>query len=91
MPEAMQLKEKAAWKANRVYVNKDAQKVIILEPGKEYTREDGSKAVGYNAKEVYDISQTSAAGKKSGAGSKIHARACGGSGRCKSCSLCPRC
>ena len=63
MPEAMQLKEKAAWKANRVYVNKDAQKVIILEPGKEYTREDGSKAVGYNAKIVYDISETSAAGK----------------------------
>lgn len=64
MPEAMQLKEKAAWKANRVYVNKDAQKVIILEPGKEYTREDGSKAVGYNAKEVYDISQTSARGQE---------------------------
>ena len=63
MPEATQLKEKAAWKANRVYVNKDARKVIILEPGKEYTREDGSKAVGYNAKEVYDISQTSAAGR----------------------------
>ena len=63
MPEATQLKEKAAWKANRVYVNKDARKVIILEPGKEYTRDDGSKAVGYNAKEVYDISQTSAAGR----------------------------
>jgi len=60
MPEATQLKEKAAWKSNRVYVNKDAQKVIILEPSKEYTREDGSKAVGYNAKEVYDISETSA-------------------------------
>ena len=60
MPEATQLKEKAAWKQNRVYVNKDAQKVVILEPNKEYTREDGSKAVGYNAKEVYDISETSA-------------------------------
>ena len=60
MPEATQLKEKAAWKQSRVYVNKDAQKVIILEPSKEYTREDGSKAVGYNAKEVYDISETSA-------------------------------
>lgn len=60
MPEATQLKEKAAWKSSRVYVNKDAQKVIILEPSKEYTRDDGSKAVGYNAKEVYDISQTSA-------------------------------
>ena len=60
MPEATQLKEKAAWKQSRVYVNKDAQKIVILEPSKEYTREDGSKAVGYNAKEVYDISETSA-------------------------------
>ena len=60
MPEATQLKEYSKWKANRVYVNKDAQKIIILEPSKEYTRGDGSKAVGYNAKEVYDISETSA-------------------------------
>ena len=60
MPEATQLKERAAWKQSRVYVNKDAQKVVILEPGKEYTREDGSKAVGYNAKEVFDVSETSA-------------------------------
>ena len=60
MPEAAQLKDKASWKQSRVYVNKDAQKITILEPSKEYTREDGSKAVGYNAKEVYDISETSA-------------------------------
>jgi len=60
MPEATQLKERAAWKQSRVYVNKDAQKIVILEPGKEYTREDGSKAVGYNAKEVFDVSETSA-------------------------------
>lgn len=60
MPEATQLKEKAAWKQSRVYVNKDAKKVVILEPSKEYTSDDGSKAVGYNAKEVYDISETSA-------------------------------
>ena len=38
MPEATQLKEYSKWKANRVYVNKDAQKIIILEPSKEYTR-----------------------------------------------------
>ena len=60
MPEASQLKDKAGWKANRVYVNKDAQKIIILEPSKEYTRDDGTKAVSYNAKAVYDISETSA-------------------------------
>ena len=60
MPEATQLKDYGSWKQSRVYVDKDAQKVTILEPGKEYQRDDGSKAVGYNAKVVYDISQTSA-------------------------------
>lgn len=43
MSEATSLKDKNAWKQSRVYVNKDAQKVIILEPGKEYTREDGTR------------------------------------------------
>ena len=66
MAEAAVLKDRAAWRENRVYVNQDAQKVLILEPGKEYIREDGSRAVGYNTKVVYDISQTSAAGKISG-------------------------
>ena len=60
MPEATQLKDYNAWKQSRVYVNKDAQKIVILEPSKEYTRDDGTKAVGYNAKGVYDISETSA-------------------------------
>ena len=60
MPEATQLKEYSKWKANRVYVNKDAQKIIILEPSKEYTREDGTKGISYNTKVVYDISETSA-------------------------------
>ena len=60
MPEATQLKDYNAWKQSRVYVNKDAQKIVILEPSKEYTRDDGTKAVGYNAKVIYDISETSA-------------------------------
>lgn len=60
MPEATQLKDYGSWKQSRVYVDKDAQKVTILESGKEYQRDDGSKAVGYNAKIVYDVSQTSA-------------------------------
>ena len=60
MPEAIQLKDYNGWKKSRAYVDKDAHKVIILEPGKEYRRDDGTKAVGYNAKEVYDVSQTSA-------------------------------
>lgn len=60
MPDATQLKDYNAWKQSRVYVNKDAQKIVILEPSKEYTLDDGTKAVGYNAKVVYDISETSA-------------------------------
>lgn len=60
MPEATQLKDYNSWKQSRVYVDKDAQKIVILEPSKKYTRDDGSKAVGYNAKVVYDISETSA-------------------------------
>lgn len=60
MPDATQLKDYGKWKQSRVYVNKDAQKITILEPSKEYTREDGTKAVSYNAKVVYDISETSA-------------------------------
>ena len=60
MPEATQLKDYNGWKQSRAYVNKDAAKITILEPGKEYTRDDGTKAVGYNAKVVYDVSQTTA-------------------------------
>ena len=60
MPEAIQLKDYGKWKQSRVYVNKDAQKITILEPSKEYLRDDGTKAVSYNAKVVYDISETSA-------------------------------
>ena len=60
MPEATQLKDYGKWKRSRVYVNKDAQKITILEPSKEYLRDDGTKAVSYNAKAVYDISETSA-------------------------------
>ena len=63
MPEATQLKDYNKWKQSRVYVNKDAQKIAILEPSKEYTREDGSKAVSYNTKTVYDVSETSANGR----------------------------
>lgn len=63
-PEATQLKDKATWKQSRVYVDKDAEKITILEPSKEYTRQDGTKAVGCNAKVVYDISETSAKDRK---------------------------
>lgn len=60
MPTATRLKSFAEWKKAGFYVNRNAARIMILEPGKEYTREDGSTGVSYNAKAVYDISQTSA-------------------------------
>lgn len=61
MPDATLLKEKNKWKESNVFVDKGAKAVTILEPSKEYTREDGTTAVSYNAKAVYDVSETSAA------------------------------
>lgn len=60
MPEAMQLKDSNGWKQSHAYVEKDAQKITILEPGKPYQREDGTTAFGCQMKVVYDISQTTA-------------------------------
>ena len=33
-PDAVQLKDYSTWKQNRIYVNKDAHKIVILEPGR---------------------------------------------------------
>ena len=33
---------------------------IVLEPGEEYTKEDGTVGASYNSKKVFDISQTTA-------------------------------
>ena len=61
MPEATRLADFDTWKDSGVYVKRGAEAITILEPGKEYTRqEDGSTGVFYNPKKVFDISQTSA-------------------------------
>lgn len=60
MPEATRLGDFDAWKASGAYVKRGAVGLSILEPGKEYRREDGSVGVSYNVKKVFDISQTNA-------------------------------
>ena len=60
MPKATQLKDSNGWKQSHTYVDKGAQKITILEPGKPYQREDGTTAFGCQMKVVYDISQTTA-------------------------------
>lgn len=58
MPEATRLADFDTWKGNGVYVKKGMTGISILEPGKEYERENGTVGVSYNVKKVFDISQT---------------------------------
>ncbi len=60
MPNATRLADFDSWKANGIYVKRGETGISILEPGKEYRREDGSVGVSYNVKKVFDISQTNA-------------------------------
>lgn len=58
MPEATKLADFDSWKASGAYVRRGADAIVILEPGKEYERGDGSVGVSYNVKKVFDVSQT---------------------------------
>ena len=58
-PEATKLADFDHWKDSGVYVKRGADAITILEPGKEYEKDDGSTGVSYNVKKVFDISQTS--------------------------------
>ena len=40
-----------------MYVKRGQDAITILEPGKEYRKDDGSTGVSYNVKKVFDISQ----------------------------------
>lgn len=57
-PEAVRLADFATWKSEGAYVKRGEDGIVILEPGKEYEREDGSVGVSYDVKKVFDISQT---------------------------------
>ena len=57
-PEATRLADFDHWKENGVYVRRGEDAITILEPGKEYEKDDGSTGVSYNVKKVFDISQT---------------------------------
>ncbi len=61
-PESTRIGDYNYWKGQNAEVLRDETKnpIIILEPGKEFKREDGSVGQYYNAKEVYDVSQTTA-------------------------------
>ena len=57
-PDAQKIGDFDYWKDQGGYVKKNQKGIVILEPGDEYTREDGSIGVSYNPKKVFDITQT---------------------------------
>jgi hypothetical protein len=59
-PDAARLGDFDYWKNQGAYVGKGQTGISILEPGKEYQREDGSVGVSYNIKKVFDVSQVDA-------------------------------
>lgn len=63
MPQATQIKDYDGWKDNGASVRRHPQSISILEPGSEYTREDGKIGISYNVKKVFDVSQTTMRGK----------------------------
>lgn len=60
MPQATQLGDLSYWKSQKNYIRRNElnKHILILEPGDEYRREDGSIGTYINAKKVYDISQS---------------------------------
>lgn len=61
-PHAERIHDEKGWKDMGVTVLEEEKRlpIIIMEPGKAYRREDGSVGQNFYAKEVYDISQTTA-------------------------------
>lgn len=57
-PGATKVADFGTWKDDDVSVSKGEKAITILEPGNEYTREDGSTGFSINVKKVFDISQT---------------------------------
>ncbi len=60
MPEATRLCDAKTWNAHNVLIRKGESGILILEPGKEFKRKNGSIGTNYNAKKVFDVSQTTA-------------------------------
>ena len=58
-PGATKVADFTTWKEDDVSVNKGEKAITILEPGSEFTREDGTTGFSINVKKVFDISQTS--------------------------------
>lgn len=59
-PDAKQVGDSAYWSQKRAHIKKGEKGIAILEPGREYVRDDGSIGNFYDVKKVFDVSQTTA-------------------------------
>lgn len=61
-PNATQIGDLHYWREKNLYIKKAEfnNPMLILEPGDEYQRKDGTTGTYYNAKKVYDASQINA-------------------------------
>lgn len=57
-PEATRLGDFNLWKENEAFIKKGEAGIVIIEPGEQYKRGDGSRGVKYNVKKVFDVLQT---------------------------------
>ena len=64
-PSAQRVGGYKEWASQGIEIREEEKRlpIIILEPGKAYRREDGSVGQNFYAKEVFDISQTTARGE----------------------------
>lgn len=56
-PEAQRIADFEGWKAMGCHIRRKEKGFYILEPGETYKREDGSTAVSYNPKKMFDVAQ----------------------------------
>ncbi len=58
MPTATKLADFDTWKNADAKIKKGEAAIVLMEPGPEYRREDGSTGFSVNIKKVFDITQT---------------------------------
>ena len=56
--EAAYLADFETWKEKGVFVHRGEKAITLLEPGNEFTREDGTTGFSVNVKRMFDVSQT---------------------------------
>ncbi len=59
-PNASRIGDGAYWASKGARIKKNERGFSVLEPGREYTREDGSIGTFYDPKKVFDAEQTTA-------------------------------